>query len=114
MSINWDAMGAMSELVAAVAVVVTLIYLAAQIRQNNRLLGSGSRQALVANDVTSLTANIQNAETFARCLSRQALSQEDQLRMSFMFALDLRNASSNTSSTSTDCSMKQRGCPIEK
>jgi len=33
---NWNAMGAIGELVGAVAVVITLIYLAAQIRQNTR------------------------------------------------------------------------------
>jgi hypothetical protein len=33
---NWDAIGAMGEIVGAVAVVVSLIYLASQIRQQNR------------------------------------------------------------------------------
>jgi len=33
---NWDAIGAVSELVGALAVVITLIYLALQIRQNTR------------------------------------------------------------------------------
>ena len=88
---NWDAMGALGEVIGAIAVVVTLVYLAAQIRQNNRLLSSGSRQALVANDVTSLSANIHFPEVFARYVSREPLSPEDQLRLSFMFALDLRN-----------------------
>lgn len=35
---NWDAIGAISELIGAVAVVVTLIYLAVQIRQNTRAI----------------------------------------------------------------------------
>jgi len=35
---NWDAIGAVSELVGAVAVVITLIYLAVQIRQNTRAI----------------------------------------------------------------------------
>lgn len=33
---NWDAIGAISEILAAIAVVVTLIYLAKQIRQNSQ------------------------------------------------------------------------------
>lgn len=90
-SMNWDAIGALGEVVGAVAVVATLIYLARQIRQNNELLSSGSRQALVANDVTSLATNIAHASVFAKFASGQALSAEDQLSMSFMFALDLRN-----------------------
>lgn len=34
-TINWDALGAIGELIGAVAVVATLLYLAIQIRQNN-------------------------------------------------------------------------------
>jgi len=34
--VNWDAIGAVSELIGAVGVVITLIYLAVQIRQNTR------------------------------------------------------------------------------
>ena len=84
-------LGAIGEIVGAIAVVLTLLYLAIQIRQNNALLRSGSRQALVGNDVTSLTTNIQNAAVFAKFASGQSLSEEDQLAVSFMFALDLRN-----------------------
>ena len=88
---NWEAIGAVGEVVAALAVVVTLVYLSTQIRQNNKLLRSGSRQALVANDIASLTANLQNPDVFVKLVSSQSLSSEDQLRLSFMFALDLRN-----------------------
>ena len=66
-------------------------FLAVEIRQNNELLRSESRQALVANDVTSLTANLGNADVFAKLVSAGDLSAEDQLRLSFMYALDLRN-----------------------
>ena len=34
---NWDAIGAIGEIVAAIAVVATLFYLARQIQQNNRM-----------------------------------------------------------------------------
>ena len=37
---NWEALGAIAEFVGAIAVVVTLIYLAVQIRQNHRLIES--------------------------------------------------------------------------
>ena len=36
--INWDALGAIADLIAAVAVVVSLIYLAVQVSQNTRTL----------------------------------------------------------------------------
>lgn len=86
-----EELGSLGEIIGAVAVVVTLLYLATQIRQNNELLRSGSRQALVGNDVTSLAANLQYSDVFAKYVSGQVLSKEEQLRMSFMFALDLRN-----------------------
>mgnify|MGYP001820437114 CR=1 FL=1 len=88
---NWEAGAAIAEIVAAMAVIASLIYLAAQMRQNNELLRSESRQALVTNDVTSLSANFQNADVFAKYIAGKSLSAEDQLRLSFMFALDLRN-----------------------
>ena len=88
---NWQTAAAIAEIVAAVAVIASLIYLAIQIRQNNELLRSGSRQALVTNDVTSLAANFQNADVFAKYVAGSEMSAEDQLRLSFMFSLDLRN-----------------------
>jgi len=88
---NWEAIGALAELCGAAAVIATLVYLAVQLRQNNELLRSGSRQALVGNDVTSLAANLQHTDVFSKYVSEQELSQEEQLKMSFMFALDLRN-----------------------
>ena len=35
---NWEAIGALAELCGAAALVATLVYLAVQIRQNNKLL----------------------------------------------------------------------------
>ena len=38
LAVNWDALGAIAELVGAIAVLATLIYLTLQIRQNSRAL----------------------------------------------------------------------------
>jgi len=78
-------------LVANVAVVGGIVFLAIEISQNNELLRSESRQTLVSNDVTSLIANLENADVFAKMTSEVELSPEDQLRLSFMYALDMRN-----------------------
>ena len=88
---NWEAIGAIGEVAGAIGVIVTLIYLAAQIRQSNSLSRSESRQALVANDVTSLTANLRIADVFAKLVSEDELTAQDQLQLSFMFSIDLRN-----------------------
>ena len=42
---NWEALGAIGEIVGAVALVVTLGYLALQIRQNTQVLRSATHPA---------------------------------------------------------------------
>lgn len=43
---NWEAIGAIGETLGAIGVIVTLVYLAAQLRQNTRALRSNSWQAI--------------------------------------------------------------------
>ena len=43
---NWEAISAISDIVGAIAVVVSLIYIAVQIRQNTRMMRSGAKQSL--------------------------------------------------------------------
>ena len=44
---NWDALGALSELVGAIGVVVTLAYLAIQIRLNSEAVKAGAAQTVM-------------------------------------------------------------------
>lgn len=46
---NWDALGAIAELLGALGVIVSLFYLATQIRQNTRSVRASSYHALVTN-----------------------------------------------------------------
>ena len=78
-------------LIANVAVVGGIVFLAVEISQNNELLRSESRQALVANDLLSLTQGVENADVYVKLVSDEKLSAEEQLRLSFIFALDMRN-----------------------
>ena len=78
-------------LIANIAVVGGIVFLAVEIRQNNELLRSDSRQALVANDLLSLTAGVENADVFVKLISNEEMSAEEQIRLSLIFALDLRN-----------------------
>ena len=41
---NWDAASAIAEIISAIAVVITLFYLAIQIRQNSRTMISNIRE----------------------------------------------------------------------
>ena len=51
---NWEAIGAVGEVVGAIAVVATLVYLATQIRQNTKTVKNSSVEALIA----AMQANI--------------------------------------------------------
>ena len=43
---NWEAIGAVGEAIGAIGVIATLVYLAAQIRQNSNAVRSATRQAV--------------------------------------------------------------------
>jgi hypothetical protein len=60
---NWEALGAVGEIVGAVAVVVTLVYLALQIRQNSRLIKASTHQGASEWVRTVVTLTAQDAET---------------------------------------------------
>ena len=44
MNINWDIIAAVSEAIGAIAVVISLIYLAFQVRQNTRAIRGAGNQ----------------------------------------------------------------------
>ncbi|MFT4564489.1 MAG: hypothetical protein ACI9BW_004256 [Gammaproteobacteria bacterium] len=85
---NWDAIGAVSEIVGAIAVVVSLVYLAVQIRQSTRTERSRAFQEIFAG------YNAHNHEMFgpnnidlviAGMLDIDALSGGERLRFGHLF-----------------------------
>ena len=63
---NWEAIGAISQMIGALAVVVSLVYLALQIRQNTKQLEQNervSRAASVSASATSYRENRQHIYT---------------------------------------------------
>ena len=66
---NWDAIGAVGEIVGAFAVVVSLVYVAAQIRHNTAAVRVSTHQGLLANQTAAQNipaANPQVAELWQR------------------------------------------------
>jgi hypothetical protein len=59
-------LGAIGELIAACATVVTLLYLAVQIRQNNRSLQEAT-SASINQGYASINSRLSSDEQFARC-----------------------------------------------
>jgi hypothetical protein len=62
MQINWEAVGAIGEIVGAIAVFATLVYLARQMRQSNELLRAQARSVFLQNRERALQALYENDE----------------------------------------------------
>jgi hypothetical protein len=92
---NWEALGAIGEIVGAVAVVVTLGYLAVQIRQNTRSLRAAAVQEVVrsANEWSSLQVrDAKLSVIFAKGINDySSLSAEQQAQFSHMLYVAFRN-----------------------
>ena len=74
---NWDAVGALSELVGAVAVVATLIYLSKQIRQNT-LTNQNAALQTISSQYADWLARIIDSDDVAR-IYRIGLSEAEKL-----------------------------------
>ena len=80
---NWDAIGAIGELIGALAVVITLAYLAVQIRQNSKALHSSTRFEIAKTqmDINFLLA--QNPDlavaSYGILQGKEGISEKDQL-----------------------------------
>lgn len=62
---NWDAIGAVGEIIGALAVFITLIYLALQIRQNTRAVNSSALDSTV-NTISIARQSIYENDDVAR------------------------------------------------
>ena len=77
---EWDALGAMAELLGAIAVLITVGYLAVQIRQNTRALESSALNSL--RDVHVLTEHNEHYNSLIlKSLRHEDLTAEEQLQM---------------------------------
>lgn len=85
---NWDAIGAIAEVLGAVAVLVTLIYLSFQLRQSNRLAEAQSQRDLLNLDVfTPIVTDPNLTSEFRACLNRYEEQDSDvKTRFSFLMA----------------------------
>ena len=84
---NWDAIGATAEALAAIGVLITLIYLAVQLKQNTAALKGSSFDNFTqrANELQTFIST--QPEMMVKFLSDQELSETDQFladRQSFM------------------------------
>ena len=82
---NWDALGAISETIGAIAVIVTLAYLAVQIRQNTRATQTASHHAITDSLNLGNIAVAQDAELaqiwITGCVDRTTLTEVERERL---------------------------------
>lgn len=91
---NWEAMGAIGDLVGGIAVVLSLIYVGYQIRQSSRQIELSSRniEASMYHEtgdafsrwMSLVAADELLADLFLRGLAREDLSQSEVLRFHFL------------------------------
>ena len=73
---NWDAIGAIGEIIGAVAVFITLIYLALQIRQNTRAVNSSALDSTV-NTISIARQSIYENDEVARVYMKGLTTPEE-------------------------------------
>ena len=91
---NWEALGAIANLLAAIGVIATLIYLAIQIRQNTKAVRSSSIQNLVQSFSTTAQAAVENGYIIPLLLKANAgtasLTEEERTQLHFWFIMTIR------------------------
>jgi hypothetical protein len=82
---NWEAIGAIGELIAALVVVVTLIYLSVQLRQSIRATHAATFQS-ATDSFVAINLAIANDESLVRLFSGQGSpeTKEDRTRFNFI------------------------------
>ena len=91
---NWEAMGAIGEIVGAVGVIVTLAYLAVQIRQNTASLKASTIQTMLEASASLHDLCASNPELGRIFLTGaedpSGLAEEEQVRFHFLMMAFLR------------------------
>src|SRR5262249_40351470 len=93
-AMSWEALGAIANLLAAIGVIATLIYLSIQIRQNTKAVRSSSVQNLVQSLSTTAQAAVENESMIPLLVKADAgdsaLTDEERTRLHFWFIMTFR------------------------
>jgi hypothetical protein len=87
--INWEALGAVGEVVGAIAVVVTLLYLTVQLRQNTRTVEHSIQRGVHedgAEWMYKLVENPELTELYRSGMNGDDLSSNDRLRFGLLLS----------------------------
>ncbi|MDJ0655046.1 MAG: hypothetical protein QNJ40_12870 [Xanthomonadales bacterium] len=78
------------EALASIAVLITLIYLARQVHQENILMRSEARQALVATDQEQIYKFIEHPDLARSFAGKQPATEDEKTRMNFWIVAAMR------------------------
>lgn len=91
---NWDAIGSVADVVAALGVIITLLYLAIQIREQTRESRLSATRELARDWTEGLRAFYDNEDTFElyqrAIVDYESLSGGDRIKAYMMFSSSLR------------------------
>ena len=83
-------LGSIGELIAAVAVLITLVYLSVQVRQGNLLAKSQARQRMVEHAQSELFAQINDPSITYAAVKDGPLTEEEQAKLSLFLTAFMR------------------------
>ena len=78
---NWDALGAVGELAGAIGVIVTLAFLAIQLRQNTVMMRANIKEQRTLSSQQVLFKNAELAGVFAKIANGEEPTTEEQIRL---------------------------------
>ena len=92
---NWDAIGAAGEIVGALAVVVSLIYLSGQVKHTNKLARNASTQSVIGSETNFASILLQNACVWNKVISGEqfsdAVEEREGIILFNLYLLDSEN-----------------------
>lgn len=91
---NWEILSTVSETLSSIAVLLTLIYLAIQTRQNAEAVQASTRQAILGSD-QQFTMYVMDNPEIEMLRYKQNLSDEEKIRLGFFCITFIRMRENN-------------------
>ena len=88
---TWEAIGAIGEVLGAVAVLATLIYLARQIKQNSNMMKANIKEQRAAATQVQIQRRIDMADVMTKGASNKELSPSEAFQVQTYFRGAMRN-----------------------
>lgn len=89
-NINWSEWTAIAEIISSVAILVTLIYLSIQTKQNTEATLASTRQTMITTDVDILHAVMENPTFYIKLQTDQELTPEEDTRLQSWLIMVIR------------------------